>query len=105
MRRQPTDAERKLWPFLRNRHCGGLKFRRQVAVQGYVLDFFGEQAPLAAELDGDQHADPDARQYDGQRTAILKSLRIRTLRFPNHEVLRDAEAVAKTILRFLTEGY
>ena len=104
MRRAPTDPERKIWHLLRDRRCGGFKFRRQVPVAGYILDFFCEQASLAVELDGEQHAEPAAIAYDQRRTATLKDLGIHVLRFPDHEVLRDPEAVAKTVLRMITDG-
>ena len=102
MRRQPTDAERKLWLLLRDRRLSGFKFRRQVPVDHYVLDFFCEEASLAVELDGDQHAEADAVAYDERRTKRLEERHIRVLRFTSRETLRDVYAVAKTILRVLT---
>jgi len=39
MRREPTDAERKLWFLLRDRRFGFAKFRRQVLIGRYVVDF------------------------------------------------------------------
>jgi very-short-patch-repair endonuclease len=104
MRREPTDAERAVWQQLRDRRLGGFKFRRQTPVSGYVVDFYCEAASLAVELDGDQHADPDAVQYDQRRSTRLAELRIRVLRFPNYEALKNPEAVAATILRVLRTG-
>jgi len=104
MRREQTDAEKKIWQRLRDRRCGGFKFRRQVAIAGYIVDFFCERASLAVELDGEQHAEPAAVEYDRRRTAVLKQRGIRVIRFSDHEVLRDPDAVARTILRLLTDG-
>jgi very-short-patch-repair endonuclease len=104
MRREPTDAERKLWWFLRDRRLGGFKFRRQVPVEGYIVDFLCEQASLVVELDGEQHADLDAVRYDEERTEKLARLRFRVIRFASHELVKDTAAVAATILRVLTEG-
>ena len=39
MRREPTDAERRLWRLLRDRRLSGHKFRRQVPVGPYIVDF------------------------------------------------------------------
>ena len=39
LRGQSTDAERKLWQYLRNRHMAGYRFRRQVPICGYIADF------------------------------------------------------------------
>jgi very-short-patch-repair endonuclease len=104
MRREPTDAERKLWALLRDRRLGGFKFRRQVPIAGYVADFLCEPASLIVELDGDQHAESDALQYDEQRTQRLANRMYRVVRFASHEACRDPDAVARTILRILTEG-
>jgi very-short-patch-repair endonuclease len=104
MRRQPTDAERVMWGLLRDRRLGGFKFRRQTPVSGYVVDFYCEAASLVVELDGDQHGEPGAVEYDGRRTERLGELRIRVMRFANGDVLAHREAVAATILRLLREG-
>ena len=104
MRRKPTDAERKLWELLRDRRLGGFKFRRQVPIGDYVVDFFCERASLVVELDGGQHGEADAVLYDEERTRKLGEMRIRVLRFLSAEMLRDPTAVGRTILRVLTEG-
>src|ERR1044071_2882589 len=88
MRREPTEAERKLWQILRNRGLGGFKFRRQAPVAGFVLDFYCEAASLCIELDGDQHGEAEAVEYDEGRTRRLSELRIRVVRFSDREVLR-----------------
>src|SRR5436305_2054813 len=85
MRREPTDAEKKIWHLLRDRRCGGFKFRRQVPMAGYVIDFLCEGASLAVELDGEQHAEPGAVEYDRRRTDVLSERGIRVIRFADHE--------------------
>ena len=57
MRRAPTDAERRLWRLLRDRRLSGLKFRRQVPVGPYIVDFLCVGARLIVEADGSQHAE------------------------------------------------
>jgi len=104
MRRQPTDAERIMWGLLRDRRLGGFKFRRQTPIEGYVVDFYCEAASLAVELDGDQHGDVEAVDYDRRRAERLREVRIRVIRFANREVLAHPQAVAATILRVLREG-
>ncbi len=46
LRRDQTDAERKLWSMLRNRQLGGRKFRRQVPIDRYFADFACVEAKL-----------------------------------------------------------
>lgn len=57
LRRNSTDAERKLWACLRAKRLGGYKFRRQYPVGQYVVDFVCVDRGLVVEVDGDQHAD------------------------------------------------
>jgi very-short-patch-repair endonuclease len=56
LRRNQTDAERVLWFQLRGRRLQGLKFKRQVPIDRYVVDFCCAEARLIIELDGGQHA-------------------------------------------------
>lgn len=97
LRREASDAERKLWLAVRNRQQGGLKFRRQVSIGPYVADFACVEAGLVIELDGSQHA--DAVAYDERRTRFLESEGYRVLRFTNHDALTNFDGMIETILR------
>jgi very-short-patch-repair endonuclease len=52
MRREPTEAERKLWYALRDRRMQTLKFRRQAPVGFYIVDFLCIAHRLVVEADG-----------------------------------------------------
>lgn len=56
LRRNETAAERRLWQALRDRKLGGMKFRRQVPIGRYIVDFVSFERRLVVELDGGQHA-------------------------------------------------
>jgi very-short-patch-repair endonuclease len=99
LRRSETDAERKLWRFLRNRQIGGHKFRRQHAVGPYVADFACVERGLIVELDGGQHA--EQQRYDARRTAFLVARGFKVIRFWDNEVLTQPGAVLESILREL----
>jgi type I restriction enzyme M protein len=103
MRHHATDAEKRLWSRLRDRRLEGFKFRRQVPIAGFIVDFYCIERMLAIELDGGQHLDEGPVDYDRRRARQLDSLGIRTLRFSNVDVLRDTELVVTAILRTLTE--
>jgi very-short-patch-repair endonuclease len=98
MRREPTDAEKKLWSRLRDRQIGGFKFRRQVPLGGYILDYFCKEAKLGVELDGGQHADAEEARYDAGRDEALRKLGVEVLRFPDDEAIKDTDAVLARIL-------
>jgi adenine-specific DNA-methyltransferase len=86
----------RLWHFLRRRHLRGHRFRRQVPVGPYILDFFCNKAQLAIEIDGSQNA--LTRSYDERRERYLANCGIRVLRFWNNEVLQQTDAVLEVVL-------
>jgi very-short-patch-repair endonuclease len=97
LRRRSTDAERLLWRLLRGRQLTGLKFRRQQPVGRYVVDFVCLEQRLVIEVDGGQHA--WRREADDEREAWLARQGYRVLRFWNNEVLRQPDAVLRSIDR------
>lgn len=103
LRAQSTDAERRLWRLLRGRHFEGFKFRRQYPTGIYFLDFFCVEARLAVELDGGGHGFPGQRQQDTERESFLASQGIKTLRFWNHQLRGELEAIRFEIWHALME--
>ncbi|MEM6645438.1 MAG: endonuclease domain-containing protein [Bacteroidota bacterium] len=103
LRQNGTPAERRLWRALRNRQLRGFKFRRQVTLGAYVVDFYCAEARLAIELDGSVHDDPARRDYDAQRQANLESLSLRVLRFSNDAVREQLPVVLDAIAFALME--
>ncbi|GAA0251662.1 endonuclease domain-containing protein [Rhodanobacter caeni] len=101
LRNGSTDAERRLWHFLRRRQLAGHKFRRQYPLAGYIVDFVCVPARLVIELDGGQHL--DAIEYDERRSAALQREGYRVLRFWNDDVLLRTEDVVREIFRVLEE--
>jgi very-short-patch-repair endonuclease len=103
MRSFAPDAEKRLWRMLRNRRLGDFKFRRQVPIGNYIIDFYCHEAKLVVEADGGQHSEPEQRALDEARTAYLRSLGIRVVRFWDNDLLKDTDAVLRKIYRELTE--
>ncbi len=95
LRRNMTDAERKLWGMLRGRQMGDLKFRRQHPFEDYILDFVCLEKKIAVEIDGGQHQ--ESMTEDGIRTKALENAGFRVVRFWNHEVLQQPDAVVERI--------
>ncbi|MBI4043034.1 MAG: endonuclease domain-containing protein [Deltaproteobacteria bacterium] len=95
LRREMTDAERKLWSSLRFRQIGKYKFRRQQPIGKFIVDFICFEQKLIVEVDGGQHG--EQTRYDGERTAWLEHHGYRVLRFWNNEVLQETEGVIKVI--------
>jgi very-short-patch-repair endonuclease len=92
-----TDAEVKLWLRLNNRQLGGHKFRKQVPIAPYIVDFACLELKLIVEADGGQH--DENRAKDEKRTAYLEAKGYRVLRFGNTDVLRNIDGVVEVIAR------
>jgi len=90
-----TEAEKRLWSCLRNRQIDGCKFRRQVWIGNYVVDFVCLERRLVIEADGSQHV--DQMEYDDRRSAFLMREGFRVMRFWNNEVLSNLDGVAAMI--------
>ena len=101
LRKTSTDAERALWHRLRDRRLAGQKFRRQHPVGPYFADFACVEAGLVIELDGGQHAEPDAACADARRTAALNAVGFHVMRFTDREALLQLDAVVTCILEWL----
>ena len=95
-----TDAEATLWRRLRSGQLQGTKFRRQVPIGGFIVDFCSRIPKLVVEIDGGQHAD-NALQ-DAARTHVLAAHGYTVLRFWNNDVLTNIEGVLAAIAQAVT---
>jgi very-short-patch-repair endonuclease len=89
-----TDAEYRLWYWLRAHRFGGAKFKRQVAIGAYVADFVCFDRKIIIEVDGGQHADSAS---DARRDAWLTQQGFQVLRFWNNDVLKNTQGVLEVI--------
>ena len=103
LRNQPTDAEKRLWHFLRAQNLRGRKFRRQAAIGAYIVDFVCFTDKLIVELDGPQHLDPEAVEHDKRRTTWLAARGFHIIRFRNQELDENIRAVVDAIGRAIDE--
>lgn len=101
LRKNMTDAERRLWYLLRNRQLWGWKFRRQHPVGPYIADFVCLEKKVVIEVDGGQHGENE--DADWRRTSYLNKMGYQVLRFWNHEVLQEIDAVMDTIFDTLED--
>lgn len=101
LKHNATASERKLWyEFL----CVyPIPFRRQKVIGTYIVDFFCNKVRLSIELDGSQHYEPAALEYDFFRTKYLELLEIKELRFSNYDVWNNFEGVCEVIHQTVTE--
>ena len=98
MRSEPTPAEHRLWQLLRAKRLAGFKFKRQLQIDGSIVDFVCLSQRLIVEADGGQH---NESKYDEKRDAYLKAQGFRILRFWNDDIFNNEEGVLTSILNAL----
>jgi len=86
LRRTMTPAERVLWEHLRAKRFEGVKFKRQVPIGPFVVDFMALEHQLAIEVDGPHHGEEQA-SYDARRTRYLVERGLRVMRFSNDDIM------------------
>ena len=95
LRKNMTKEERHLWyDFLKEYP---VQFKRQYVIGSYIVDFYCYQARLVVELDGSQHYEPNAVEYDRNRTAYLQKQGLLVMRFSNLDVITQFRAVCEAI--------
>ena len=99
LRYNMTEAETRLWHALRGRRFENHKFRRQVAIGNYVVDFVCYAKRLIVEVDGSQH---EESQHDNKRDAWLKGEGFRVVRIWNNYVLQNLDGALAMIADDLT---
>ena len=99
LRANMSIEETRLWYLLRGRRFFGYKFRRQMSIGAYIVDFACFKAKLIIELDGGQHQDNHA--YDLRRSAFLNANGWEVVRFWNNEFRANEEEVLMVILQRL----
>lgn len=95
-RKHPTEAETRLWTFLRNRNLNHT-FLRQYIIDCYIVDFVCRESKLIIEVDGGYHSEPKQEESDAERSERLRALGYRVIRFSNDEILSHLEEVIKMI--------
>jgi very-short-patch-repair endonuclease len=95
LRRDQTEAEKKLWARLRARRFADFHFRRQFPIGNFIADFACPRARLAIELDGGQHLDQASK--DAWRTKLIEQRGYRVIRFWDAEVFTDIDGVLERI--------
>ncbi len=97
LRKNMTDAERLIWSRVRRKQILDVQFYRQKPIENFIVDFYAPKIKLVIEIDGGQHYEPEHLQRDKERDAILTGLGLKVLRFDNHAVMTQLDAVLEFI--------
>jgi very-short-patch-repair endonuclease len=97
LRSNMTDAEQKLWYYLRRKQIQNIQFYRQRPIENYIVDFYAPSIKLVIEIDGAQHAETANMTYDENRTSHLNQLGLNVIRFNNRQILLETNYVLESI--------
>jgi len=97
LRKNMTDAERRLWSRIRGKQLKGCQFYRQKTIGEYIVDFYCPSAKLVLELDGGQHYTEEGQLKDKVRDEYLAGLGLQVLRFSDRDVLIQTDGVLEKI--------
>ena len=101
LRKDMTKQEKHLWyDFLKNYP---IRWYKQRIIGNFIVDFYCSQAKLVIELDGSQHYEYNAMEYDEWRTKIINIYDIEVIRFSNYDVDTNFEGVCFEIDRVVKE--
>lgn len=89
LRREMTEAEHRLWWYLRRKRMAGVQVYRQKPLGTYIVDFFAPRVDLVIEVDGGQHFTEHGVRSDALRDDVLRAMGLRVLRYDNLQVLQD----------------
>jgi len=101
LRKSNTRAEQIAWGCLKDRRLDGYKFRRQVPIDNYIVDFYCHELKLIIELDGDIHSETEQFEDDQKRDARLRELGYTVVRFSNEGLYEDSDIFEEQIRAFL----
>ncbi len=100
LRNNMTEPENRLWSILSNNQLG-VKFRRQHGIGHYIVDFYCPELKLIIEVDGESHFSEDAQAYDKIRDAYMLGLGLTAIRYNNHDVMHNIEAIYQSIQQYI----
>lgn len=91
LRNNLAPAEATLWLRLKNKQLAGRRFKREVSIGHYIVDFYCPREKLVVELDGESHFTEDGYEHDLRRDKYLNGLGLKVIRFENEIIFHRCE--------------
>ena len=101
LRKNMSEAEHRLWLYVRKKQLDGFRIRRQHPIGPYIADFVCVAENLIIEVDGETHSTEAELTHDNQRTHYLESQSWRVIRYSNEDVFRHIDNVLEDIFAYL----
>jgi len=110
LRKTMTKSETVLWKYIKGEQLL-VKFRRQVSIQNYIVDFYCPQLKLIVEVDGSTHNEEEVFKKDVERDKILKDLGFEIIRYNSerifnnlNEVLSDLYTTCEKMIKYVSKS-
>src|SRR5215210_1497658 len=100
LRANATNVEIKFWRLLRSRRLAHVKFRRQVPIGAWIVDFVSFEHKVIVEADGGQHGG----ERDAQRDTDLTLRGFHVLHYWNNDILNNSSGILEHILSVLANS-
>ena len=101
LRKNSTKEEYIIWQILRNRNFFNLKFKRQIPIGKYIVDFLCEEKNIIIEIDGGQHNSDVNIIKDEERTKFLESKGYKVIRFWNNDINNNLDGVYQQLMDYI----
>ncbi|MFA5928786.1 MAG: endonuclease domain-containing protein [Candidatus Margulisiibacteriota bacterium] len=102
LRKEQTCSEEMFWQKVRAGKFLGLKFRRQVVLRGFVVDFCCNGKKLVVEIDGGVHN--EQKEYDQNRELVLRKAGFAIIRIPSEDICSNIDKVFIMLEQLIQEG-
>ena len=99
LRNNATLSEVVLWKYLQKKQALGFRFRRQIVIGKYIVDFYCPKLRLVIEIDGSSH--DNKIEYDTKREQYLQSIGLTILHLDNSDVLHNIDSGLFAIETFI----
>ena len=101
LRNRSTEAEHRLWQYLRGRQLEGCKFRRQHPIGPFIADFFCSECRLVIEIDSRMHS--GRLDYDADRDAWMRNHGLHVIRVTASDISLQLDGVLRLIFAKVRE--
>jgi|SRR5579862_1594364 len=103
LRNRMTKAEVLVWSKLKGKQIQGYKFRRQFAIDSYIVDFYCPELRLAIEIDGESHEGKRLEVVDPKRQSDIEAHGIKVIRFANEDVYNNLDGIIQSVWNLVEE--
>lgn len=93
LRKNSSIQECLLWKILRNRQFYGFKFKRQVPIGEYIVDFVCKEKQIIIEIESEEYNTEENILNKRKRIEYLHSKGYKVIQFLNNDVYKNINGV------------